>query len=96
MPINIAGRPLMGTTSRTRPMLYTDIETYPRGWDKDRFPVIAHIEIDAARWAEFDRLASDQTQVQVLAHDLADDDRVVAHVGCTSDAVKRRLENRWA
>lgn len=77
-------------------MLYSDIETYPRVWDRAKFPVIAHVEIDAARWADFDRLASDQTQVQVLGHDLADDDRVVAHVACTSDEVKRRLEDRWA
>ena len=75
--------------------MYSDIETYPRGWNKVQFPVVAHIEILAERWSEFDRLAEDQTQVQVLGHDLADDDRIVAHVGCTSDVVKRRLENRW-
>ena len=77
-------------------MPYSDIEDYPRHWDKSKFPVLAHIEIDAARWSEFERLASDQTQVRVLGHDLGDDDRIVAHVGCTSDDARRRLENRWA
>ena len=73
-------------------MDYSEIRDYPRHWDEDRFPVVAHIEIDAARWDEFERLASDQTQVRVLGHDLGNDDRIVAHVGCTSEEAKRRLE----
>lgn len=77
-------------------MTYDEITRYPRRRDVNQFPVVAHIEIDAEDWTEFQRLAEDQTQIKVVGHDLADDDRVVAHVACTSDKTRERLEARWA
>ncbi len=50
----------------------------------------------AVQFREFERLVADQTQVRVLGHDEAGNGWIVAHVGCTSKAAKRRLEKRWA
>ena len=76
-------------------MHYSDITSYPRHYDKQKYPVVTQIRIAAHDLSKFERLAEDQTQIVVLGHDLADDDCVDVHVGCTSEAARRRLESRW-
>ena len=71
-------------------MPYSNITHYPRRHDAESYPLVGHIEMEAVRWGDFDRIVGDQTQAQVLGHeDLGE--FVVAHVGCTSAAVLRRL-----
>jgi len=77
-------------------MRYNEIVSYPRHWNSDKYPVVAHILIEAEHLSPFERLAEDQTQIAVLGHDLADGGQVVVHVACASEAVQRRLESRWA
>ncbi len=76
-------------------MTYSEIVNYPRYLDRNTYPVVAHVEIDAERLCQFESLIEDQTQTRVLGHDLVGNDRVVVHVGCTSDDVRRCLENAW-
>jgi hypothetical protein len=79
-------------------MKYSDLTSYPRDYDATRYPIITHIEIEAVDFERFERRAADQTQIVILGHDhdLADDDRLVVHVGCASEKVKSRLERLWA
>lgn len=77
-------------------MKYSEIVDYPRPWNRDTHPVVAHIEIEAERFGEFKRLAADQTQVRVLGHDEGNHGQIVVHVGCASAEAKRRIESRWA
>jgi hypothetical protein len=84
------------TTAGHNTMKYSDIVSYPRTWNKATHPAVAHIEIPAEDFREVERLIGDQTQTKILGHDLGDDDHVIIHVACTTDAVKRRLESRWA
>jgi hypothetical protein len=76
-------------------MRYFDIVDYPRHWDQTRFPVIAHIEIEAKNLEQLERRAADQTQVRVLGHDEADGGLIVVHVACTDAEARRRFERRW-
>ena len=77
-------------------MPYSNITHYPRPHNRETHPVIGHVRIEAARWSEFDRVVSDQTQAKVLGHDDLGGEFIVAHVACTSDAVLGRLRERWA
>lgn len=77
-------------------MRYSDIIDYPRSWNRETHPIVAHIEIEAGQFREFERRVANQTQVRVLGHDEAGNGRIVAHVGCTSEVAKCRIENRWA
>ena len=77
-------------------MPYTNVTHFPRPWDREVFPVVAHVEILAERWAELQRVVGDQTQAQVLGHDDIGGDLLVAHLGCTSETVARRLTARWS
>lgn len=77
-------------------MKYSDITDYPRQWDKSRFPVIVHIEIEAEKLEQLERRAADQTQVRVLGHDEAGGGLIVVHVAAATEAAKRRFESRWA
>ena len=77
-------------------MRYSEIVDYPRSWNRDTHPVVAHIEIEAERFGEFERLAADQTQVRVLGHDEGSHGQIMVHVACASDEAKRRIESRWA
>jgi hypothetical protein len=77
-------------------MRYSEIIDYPRSWNRETHPIVAHIEIEAEQFSEFQRFTADQTQVRVLGHDEAGNGRIVAHVACTSADAKRRIENRWA
>ena len=76
-------------------MKYSEIISYPRGWDQGQFPVVAHLEIEAERFTELERRVGDQTQARVLGHDLVASGIIVAHVGCTSEQVRRNLEGMW-
>jgi hypothetical protein len=77
-------------------MTYEEITDYPRAWDKAKYPVVAHIEIEARDFAQFERKAEDQTKIAVLGHDLSANGRIVVHVACASEAVQHYLEGRWA
>lgn len=77
-------------------MNYAELISYPRSWDRVRYPVLAHIEMEARFWKQFQRAVRDQTQAQVLGHDEGANDLIVAHVACTSDTVCHRLVGRWA
>ncbi len=72
------------------------INDYPRFWNRETYPIVAHVSIEAKHFDQFERLAADQTQVRVLGHDLADHDQIIVHVACISADVRRRLEIRWA
>lgn len=77
-------------------MPYSEIIDYPRPWNRETYPVLAHLEIEAEHYSEFERSAADQTQVRVLGHDEGSHGRIVMHVACTSELVQRRLAGRWA
>lgn len=77
-------------------MRYSEIVDCPRSWNRDTHPIVAHIEIEAERFGEFERLLADQTQVRVLGHDEGSHGQIVVHVGCVSAEAKRRIESRWA
>lgn len=77
-------------------MNYSLITSYPRPWNRETHPFVAHIEIPAKDFREVERLIDDQTQTKILGHDLSDDDYIVLHVACTSQTVKDRVESRWA
>ncbi len=77
-------------------MLYSDIIDYPRPWNREKYPVLAHLEIEAEQHIDFERKAADQTQVCVLGHDEGSNGCIVMHVGCTTELVQRRLASRWA
>jgi hypothetical protein len=49
----------------------------PRRWDQTKFPVLAHIEIEAKNLEQLERRAADQTQARVLGHDEADGGQMV-------------------
>ncbi len=72
-----------------------EILSYPRTFNHDVFPVVAHVIIPAQNLANFERLIDDQTQTRIVGHDVADDGLVVVYVACTSDAVKARVERQW-
>ncbi len=74
----------------------SNITHYPRPWDCEVYPMVTHIEIEAARWSEFDRVVGDQTQAQVLGHDDLGGEFVIAHVGCTFETVARHPADRWS
>ncbi len=76
-------------------MPYSNV-TYPRPHDPETHPIVGHIRIEAARWDEFDRKVSDQTQARVLGHDEAGNDMIDAHVATTTADVLRRLTARWS
>jgi hypothetical protein len=94
--INTCAPPDGGRAARITQMPYSNVTTYPRPWNREVYPVVAHIEIEAKRWHELERRIGDQTQAQVLGHDDAGGELLVAHVACTSDAVARRLTVRWS
>lgn len=77
-------------------MRYSEIVDYPRPWNRETHPIIAHIEIEAERFGEIERLVADQTQVRVLGHDEGSHGQIVVHVACASAEAKRRIESRWA
>lgn len=77
-------------------MRINDPVGYSRIHNPDTHPIITHITVADADFAEIERLVRDQTSARVLGHDLADDHRVVIHIACTTEAVRRRLETRWA
>lgn len=77
-------------------MRFSEVSSYPRSWNQDAFPYIAHAEISTTQWGNFQRLIEDQTQTCILGHDLVDDDTVVAHVGCRSEKTRDLIESRWA
>ena len=76
-------------------MMYSEIVSYPRPWNKERFPSVANVFIPAEQFRAFEQLIEDQTQTAMLGHDIAEDDLVLIYVGCTSDEVKDKLEARW-
>ncbi len=43
-------------------MRYNEIVSYPRYWNSDKYPVVAHITMEAEHFSPFERLAEDQTQ----------------------------------
>ena len=77
-------------------MRYVEIVDYPRHWDQIRFPVIAHIEIEAKNLEQLERRAIDQTKVRVLGHDDFSGGLIVVHVGCADDEAKCRFQRRWS
>jgi len=71
------------------------IDDYPRSWNKGTHPIIAHLQIEAQQFSEFDRMAADQTQIRILGHDESDHGLIVIHIACTTNDAKRRIEKRW-
>jgi hypothetical protein len=76
-------------------MRYSDIANYPRPWDREKYPFVAHAFIPSKQFREFERLVADQSQAAVLGHDVADDGQVLVYVGCSSDEVKDLVESHW-
>ena len=76
-------------------MRYSDFVDYPRHWDRDRYPYVAHVFIPTTQFRAFEDLIEDQTQTKILGHDAADEDQVLVYVACTSDDVKDMIESRW-
>jgi hypothetical protein len=70
-------------------MRYSDIIDYPRPWNRQKYPVVAHASIAAGQLRDFERLIEDQTQTAVLGHDVTDEDQVLVYVACTTDDVKQ-------
>lgn len=77
-------------------MRFAEIAGYPRPHNPTQFPVVVHIDLPAEKWTEFERKIGDQTQARCLGHDEGPDDLITAHVACTSEAVARRLSDRWS
>jgi hypothetical protein len=76
-------------------MRYSDIADYPRRWDRDRYPSVAHVYIATGQFGDFERLIEDQTQTTMLGHHIADDGKVLVYVACSSDDVKDSIESHW-
>ena len=76
-------------------MRFSDISSYPRAWNREIYPIIGHVEVDAESFRDIERDIKDMTQTTVLGHDLADHDRIIIHVACTTEDVRGRLERRW-
>lgn len=87
--------PILDAEIRPTDMKLSEITSYPRPWKRATFPFVAHVEIDAARWGDFQSLIEDQTQLRILGHDLADDDQLVVHIACTTEHAKNLVESRW-
>jgi hypothetical protein len=77
-------------------MQYSEITHFPRYWNSNQFPFLAHVVINATEFGLFEELAADQTQLRVLGHDLAANGQVIVHVGCTTKEARELLESRWA
>ena len=80
---------------RSNKMKFSKVIFYPRGWNPQKYPVLAHLDIEAELMSDIERLIDDMTQAKVIGHDLAAGGRVVLHVACTSSKVKRLIESRW-
>jgi hypothetical protein len=76
-------------------MRINDPVSYSRIHNRDTHPIITHITVAGADFPEIERLIQDQTSARVLGHDLADDQRVIIHIACTTENVRRRFELRW-
>jgi hypothetical protein len=76
-------------------MRYSDFADYPRPWNRQRYPVVAHVFIATSQFRDFERLVEDQTKTALLGHDVTDNDEVLVYVACTSDDVKDMIESRW-
>lgn len=74
---------------------YSEIVAYPREWDRKAFPFVAHIEVPSETFDQLEARIRDQTQTVVLGHDEADHGYIVVHIGCTTEAVRERIESRW-
>ena len=76
-------------------MRYSEIIDFPRSYDRQKFPVIALLDVEARIAQNVENVIASMTQAKVVGIDLGDDDRIHIHVACTSEAVKDRLESRW-
>ena len=77
-------------------MRYRDIESTA----SSRFrlpashPILAEITIDPAHWYDFERLDADNLATRIVGNDILND-RMTVFVGCSSQQVRRRLEDGW-
>jgi hypothetical protein len=79
-------------------MRYRDIQ--PTASNRFRLPpshpILAEIVIDPVDWVQFERLNDDNPAARILGHDTSSDGRMTVFVACSSDGVRKRLEDGWA
>jgi hypothetical protein len=58
-------------------------------------PILAEISIDTGRLYDLERLNADNPDTRIVGHDNPDNDRMTVFVACSSEEVRRRLEDGW-
>jgi hypothetical protein len=75
-------------------MRYSEIVDYPRSWNREKYPSIAHVFIATGQFCDFEQLIADQTQTVIIGHDITANE-VLVYVACTSEDVKDAVESHW-
>ncbi len=73
-------------------MRYSEIRARPAA--PDSHPFTADIAVNPATFDNFERLMQGRPEVALLAR-IDGPDRWLVHVGCASEAVRRRLIDAW-
>ena len=58
-------------------------------------PILASISIDPVRLYDLERLNADNPDTQIVGHDNPNDGRMTVFVACSTENVRRRLEDGW-
>jgi hypothetical protein len=58
-------------------------------------PILSEITLDPADWYDFQRLNADNPATIVVGHDEPLGGLMIVYTACSSDEVRRRLEDGW-